>query len=280
VRECAARASPALSGIKDLGAACPDLAVALTSLGFDNVLYDAWRERLTVEGLRDLAELADHYAGSRWMGAPNPVALPEILEALKHEQAPQSESWWDSIKAWLKQRLPPSLLQWLDRWLGSWLSPTQVSPTLVKIIAYCSTAVVLLAAVIVIVNELKAAGVLRRRRGPPRKALPAGIAEAGTAGNDGAQSPVSHRLNELLRLLVNILMQTGRLKAERSLTHRELIARSSFDSEWQRAAFARVARTAETMLYGSSGTQPEHLAHTIEQGELLAAGLSESKGNI
>jgi hypothetical protein len=276
VRACAATASPGLSGIKDLAASCPQLPDALATLGLEDVLEEGWREQLNTNALRGLTELADRYRGAKWQ-TPDTAALAGILSAMKREQAPQSESWWESLKAWFKHWLSQSnssVLQWLNRWLDAWLSPTKVSAALVKVIAYCSTALVLLAALVVIVNELKAAGVLRRRPRAADAAHRGKILEASGEGGAVALPTGSHRLTELLRVLVNLLMRTGRLKMERSLTHRELIAHSSFDNEAQRAAFAGVARTAETMLYGPNGAAPEQLAHAIEQGEGLVAGLS------
>jgi methylaspartate ammonia-lyase len=47
-----------------------------------------------------------------------------------------------------------------------------------------------------------------------------------------------------------------------------------FDSDAQRAAFERVARTAESVLYGPSGGASEQLAAVLEEGRRLLAQLS------
>jgi hypothetical protein len=83
----------------------------------------------------------------------------------------------------------------------------------------------------------------------------------------------------LLRALVKRLLQTGRLSVERSLTHRELIARTSFDSDGQKAVFANVARTAETILYGSNPPAAEHLETVTRQGRELLRQLSETRAS-
>jgi hypothetical protein len=80
----------------------------------------------------------------------------------------------------------------------------------------------------------------------------------------------------LLRALVKRLLQTGRLTTERSLTHRELIARTSFDSDTQKTVFANVARTAETILYGAKPAAPEFLETVTRQGRELLLQLSET----
>jgi hypothetical protein len=277
VRECAATASAGLSGIKDLTAACPQLPEALDALGLTEFLYDGWREQLNVHGLRDLWELVNRYAEPRWKAAPDVAAMAEILKELKREQAPQSESWWSSFKIWLKNWLShsdSSVVQWLNRRLGGWLASAEASPTLLKVISYCSTALVLLAAALVILREIKAAGVLRRP--PAARAARSSQTTVSSPDSAGLSAPVVQRLNELLRRLVDILVRTGRLKAERSLTHRELIVRSSFDDDSQRAAFARVAGTAESIVYGPTGAVPDQLAQALEQGERLVERLSRS----
>jgi len=275
MRDCAQTASPVLSGIKSLEAACPQLADALAALGLDEVLADGWRVRMSAYALRDLIGLQERYTGSKWRASPNTASLPEILEALKREQTPKPESWWSSITSWLKEWLAQSdssLARWLNRWLD-WVARAQPSRPLLTVITYCLGILVVFAAIVVVLRELKAAGVLRRgaRHAVARSRTPV----RGAAGTGMVQMPMADSLAELLRLLVARLLQTGRLKADRSLTHRELIARSAFDSESQRSAFAGVASAAERLLYGPKGAAPE-LGLVIEQGQSLLAQLSNS----
>ena len=62
--------------------------------------------------------------------------------------------------------------------------------------------------------------------------------------------PVDRKASMLLRMLVTTLVQSGRLRTERSLTHRELCARAAFDDAQQRESFQRVAALAERTVYG------------------------------
>jgi hypothetical protein len=275
--DCAQRAPPGLSGIKSLEVACPELADALAALGLDDVLADGWRLRLSAYALRDLIGLQERYGGSKRRASPNTATLPEILEALKREQTPKPESWWSSFTSWLKEWLAQSdssLARWLNRWLD-WVARAQPSRPLLTVFTYCLGILVVFAAILVVLRELKAAGVLRR--GARNAAARSRVPVRGAAGTGMVQMPMRDSLAELLRLLVARLLQTGRLKADRSLTHRELIARSAFDSESQRSAFAGVASAAECLLYGPKGTAPE-LGLVIERGQSLLAQLSKSTG--
>jgi hypothetical protein len=272
VRDCAAKSSSAISGIKGLSAACPRLEDALHTLGLEPMLYDGWQERLNRDALGDLANLAEGYGGPKPRDSPDVAGLPGILKALQREQTPLPKSWWDAFRAWFKNWLAhhSETFTWLDRWLDG----IGKSATLVNVISYSLIALVLMASLAVVVNELKATGTLRRRHraaSAARELNPAVISLA-----EGAESgAIADRLAELLKLLVRRLVQTRRLEAERSLTHRELVARSVFDDESQRAVFASVARTAESILYGPYGAAPEQLDRVLHEGRTLLAQLSD-----
>jgi hypothetical protein len=273
LRGCAASASGTISGIKNLKAACPQLEDALQSLGLEQILYDDWR--LNGDALRDLAKLAEDYGGSRPAGGPDAAALPDILKTLEREQTPQPKSWWDAFRAWLKTWLThhSDALTWLDRWLER----LEQSMTLVNVITYSLIALVLMAAAAVIVNELKASGSLRRRqsRMAPAANEPSSAAASSDSGRSEPLAPAD-RLKALLRMLVSRLLQARRLKTERSLTHRELVAQSIFDDESQRVVFARVAGSAEAILYGPRGAALDQLDKVIQEGQTLLAQLPDS----
>jgi hypothetical protein len=268
VRDCAAKASPAIAGIKDLSPACPDLAQALEAIGLTPMLSDGWQEQINTDALRDLANLAEGYGESRPKVSPDIAALPGILKALEREQTPLSQSWWDAFKAWLAHH--SNALSRLERWLGRFGQSTR----LFNLISYSLVALVLMTAVAVIVNELKVGGARWRRRRAAAAAL--NPARAGVDSEALQSGALADGLAELLRALVSRLMQTRRLETERSLTHRELVTRSTFDDESQRAAFAAVAGTAESILYGAHGAAPDELNKVLLEGRALLAQLSDT----
>jgi hypothetical protein len=277
VRDCAAHAPDAAIGIEDLNLACPGLEDALQALGLDRLLYDGWRQRLNRDSLRDAAKLAEGYRGAVPGGAPDVAALGAILRTLSAEQAPAPKTWWEVFKAWLHDWLrsrDAGALSWLDRWLED----IRRSVTLLNAMIYLLSGLVLIAAGWIVVNELKAAGLFARtRRRPPLAARESTAADS--AGAAAAEpTALALRLSLLLRLLVARLMQTGRLSAERSLTHRELVMRARFDSDSQRSVFGTVASTAESMLYGARSAAPEQLISVLRQGQALLAELPDSTG--
>jgi uncharacterized protein DUF4129 len=273
VRECALRVPPAISGIKELEAACPQLTDALQALGLTPMLYQGWQSRLNRDALKDMLALTDRYAGSRAGQAPDIAALPAILQALAREQTPVTQSWWDAVRAWLKSWVAqhPNALSWLDRWLDR-LGP---SATLFQAIYYSLVALVLIGAAAVIVMEVKAIGAGRQGRNRVSAARRLSAPSADDGWVEPEPDALADRLMALLRKLVNRLIQTRRLAAERSLTHRELVARSAFDDDGQRAVFSELAGTAESTLYGPHAATPEQLDRILSEGRVLLTQLTD-----
>ena len=277
IRDCAAKVPAEVSGIKNLDAACPGLEDAILALKVDRMLYDGWRERLDRHSLNDVATLAEPYDESKPAGGPDAAALPGILKTMAREQAPVAKSWWEAFKAWLNtwfQSHGPDSLSWLDRWLEG----LRQSAVLFNVVLYSLIALVVIAAGWLVFNELKAAGFLARGGGRPAPVNAPGAAPSDAAILNSEPMTLAERLAALLRLLVSRLMQTGRLKSERSLTHRELVTLSVFDSEAQRAVFAAVAGSAESILYGARSLPAERLDSVLRDGQLLLSQLPDSAG--
>jgi hypothetical protein len=279
VRNCAGSASATLKGVAALEAVCPGLGDALASSGLDAILLPGWQQKINSAGLADLGGLAQRYSRAHRQ-IPDTASLAQVLEALQREQAPTIPSWWQSFKTWLKKWLSQSdsaLASWLNRLLDRWSAPSIVSGTFLTVVTYCLMALVVIAAVVIVIREVKAAGVGRRARHMAKtgttSALPApNDFEAQLASGSSADA-----LAVLLRALVKKLLQLGRLRAERSLTHRELVMRSKFDSDAQRAAFAAVACGAEANFYGPRGGAGDPAGDVRQRGEALLAQLTELK---
>jgi hypothetical protein len=272
LRECAADAPKAARGIEKLSAACPNLSDALQMLGVDKLLSGAWRESLSPQALLDVAELSTRYDASQIHAGPHIASLPDIIAALNGKPAP-ANSWWQRLNSWLRDWLARHDFSLSGRF-SRWLDELAKSPSIWKVAGFLCVALIVAAAVAVIVNELRSAGVWQRRgraRVPNRNADSAMLA-APAAGVVAA--PAQHGASELLRQLVARLTQTGRLRNERSLTHREIIVRSRLDTEEQRNVLAGVAVTAERVTYGD-GASAEPTSALIASGRALLAQLDK-----
>jgi hypothetical protein len=268
IAECASNASSTLTGIDKLAAACPELESAIASTGLDRVLPSGWRERVNTTQLQDLAEIAHRYSRAAVRQAPGTESVGEVLRGLKSSAAAE-KSWWQSIKEWWNdwlERSDSALAKWLKKLTGR----VEVSPRLVTVIAYCLLAIMVIAALILTLREM---GLWRERRavtrGPKRQAQVGNLAAA-LAGPEQPNS-AEQRLSRVLHALVLRLLETGRLSAERSLTHRELVRRSRFDHDDQRGEFAGVTTVAEALVYGPRGAAQSAIPQAIERGEALLA---------
>lgn len=140
---------------------------------------------------------------------------------------------------------------------------------------YGALILVLGLAAAVIVNEVRVALKGRRKRERMSGAGAAGIFSDAHAARslDLDDAARNERPSILLQMLVAALVKTGRLQAERSLTHRELIGRAKFDDSSQRESFSRVARLAERIVYGGDDT-PAELDEVVQAGRALHSQLS------
>src|SRR5690606_30123936 len=121
-----------------------------------------------------------------------------------------------------------------------------------------------------IFNELRVAGVLSRRTAPASRELaetPAKNATTGPADLDAAA--LADQPAILLRLLVAQLAARGILTTERSLTHRELVARAALPDAQSQTRFARVSQLAERVLYGHGAMDDGQVRDVVIAGRNL-----------
>lgn len=247
IARCAAQAGPMPRGITALNKACPGVADALAQLQLTTFMPLGWRETLTARGLADAGTLLQRYSASQPKEPPRAAALRSIAAALVPQQPPVT--WLGRIRAWIRR----SLLQPLNRWLRS-LGPELRSARHPRAIFFGFTALLLTAVAIVLAFELRGVG-LSRAALPPRRRRIGAVSKASAQAHSTEPDWMQLRGQpaRVLRLLVDTLTRARRLERDRHLTCRELETQARFDTEIERAGFARVARLAERELYGPPG---------------------------
>jgi hypothetical protein len=239
-------------GLSALEEECPGLTRALEQSGYLPLLSTSLRDELDMLDLSDLL-LVDAWYAEHDSVSPKPdvSALGPILDSLRTQEPERPVGWFERFKRWLRsmadrQEGSP------DNWLSRWLDKTEVTEALATAIVFIALALILGLTILVIVSELRAAGVFRDRA---RQEADIVAGSSGASADDAAVDldtlPADRKASVLLRMLVTALVQSGRLRTERSLTHRELCARASFDDAGQRESFQRVAALAERTVYGS-----------------------------
>lgn len=273
--ECIDSVEPDVIGMPALEEKCPGLEQALVDLGLDPFLSDSQWDTVGAYGLMSLRGVLDRYSAPPPARSVPAESLRSILDELKQPaQAERPLTWLERFKRWLRTFLGQQESE-KDSWLSRWLSGHSLSETARNILVYSLLTLVVLIAVGVVVNEVRVARKGRRKRDR------AGVSGASGGSADALAARLldldaaarSERPSILLHMLVVTLVKSGRLQAERSLTHRELTARARFDDSFQRESFRRVAQLAERVVYGGDDS-PAELDEVVQAGRALHLQLS------
>lgn len=273
--ECIESVEADVVGMLALEQQCPGLERALIDLGLDPFIADWQRDSIGAYGLMTLRDVEQRYS------EPPPTtpdvqldSLESVLDGLQQPaRAEQSPTWLERFKRWLRD-LMSNKNSGTDSWLDRWWDEYSLSETARNILLYGSVILVVLLAVAVIVNEVRVARKGRLRKGRAPASAAEGLStDVPLRSLDLDAAARNDRPSILLQMLVATLVTTGRLQAERSLTHRELTARARFDDSSQREEFGRVARLAERIVYGGDDA-PAELDEVVQAGRTLHSQLS------
>lgn len=265
-------------GLTELQEACPGLEHALVELGYAPFISEQQAEELTVHSLVDLQELTRRYREPlRVEIVPDVARLAPVLDSLQQQQRAQApQGWFARFKQWLRDLFERQATRKSgDTWFRRWWSEHSLSERWVNIITYGLIGMVLLLAVTVIVNEIRAGwikGSVRRRAQLADAVVFPGMARPTLADLDAVVPELRPAL--MLKMLVNTLVDAGRLRADRSLTHRELSARANFDNSDQRDGFRRIAGLGERLLYGATPASVEEIDAAVARGRMLRTELA------
>ena len=274
IASCIVEADDDVMGLEALESVCPGLDHALAESGYAGFISEEESDSLTRLGLLDLQTIVDRYrsAPGGSAGRADPAKLGPILSQLEQEQvSDQPLSLLDRFKRWLNG-LMGRAEQERESWFSRWLRDVDVPEKVTRSIVYVAIGLILLIALVVVVNELRAAGILRRRGKRSGAAAESHVAAASAAHAtlaDLERVPLGDRPSLLLRVLVDSLVSTGRLRTERSLTHGELVRRAAFDATDQRTSFNRVAALSERILYGNANVAADEIDAVVQAGRAL-----------
>jgi len=272
--ECIESVATDVVGMEALEAACPGIEQALVDLGLEPFISDLQRDTIGLYGLMNLQSMEQRYREAPAARTLQVENLKPVLDQLQQPvQAEQQLTRFERFKRWLRG-LVERQASGDDSWLLRWLDEHRMSETARNILFYGSVLLVVLLAAAVVVNEVRVARRGRLKRGRTRASGIDATSDLLAARVQDLDSAARNdRPSILLQMLVATLVKTGRLQAERSLTHRELTARARFDDSSQRDSFQRVAQLAERIVYGGDDA-PEELDEVVQAGRALHSKLS------
>jgi hypothetical protein len=276
IDDCGDSAPEESVGLTELEEACPGLTRALDESGDLPLLSAQLREKLQPYDLTELQQIRSWYDAAPGRQSPDVGSLQPILDSLREQRGEQPKTWFDQLKEWLREMSEQRQSDSESR-LSRWLREIQLSDAASMALLYGLSALVIALALGVVINELRISGVLRRRSAHDADATAqaAGSLQADASAAFDAMT-AQGSAPAALRMLVSTLIRSGRLRVERSLTHRELCARAAFDDVQQRECFQRVAQLAERAVYGTGELPPDEVAPVIAAARTLNARLSES----
>jgi len=271
--DCASRLDAGLDvEYERIAARCPTLTRMLEHSPWAAWLPADWKEphnQLNAEGLRalhqTLARESTAAPGSRLL---HPERVGAVLERIARPDGAE-QGWWPRFKRWLRELLAPPPHD-ERRWWRRFFGEGSIDRSVLRTMAVVSIALLVIMALMVVTNELRVAGLLRRRPGSARRSARSVEGRLGSPDLDAAEPSVQPAL--LLELIAARLAAQQRLPPARALTVRELVARARLRDEAERARLAALAAVSERLRYAAGGVPRPALEAALTGGrELLAA---------
>ena len=274
---CTARLDAQLDiGYERIAARCPDLARTLERSGWAAWLPQGWKESrndLSVGSLTELrAVVTRELATPSVARTPRAERLKEILAELG-ATGQQRSGVWARFKNWLREVFERNEQRPDESWLERMVSRIGVSDAAIQLLTYVALGAMVGLAVFIVFNELRAAGLVGRRRterpGEVEGEMLA-LRPIPTWG-DVERAALSERPRLLLELIVSKLTQLSRLPPASAFTARELTRAVDLPEEADRRRLAELALTAEQARYAEGSVAPSLLESAVAHGrELLA----------
>jgi hypothetical protein len=270
IADCASRIGNATTGLAEIEGRCPQLASALQAAGIRPLIIASSRDQFDRLSLLWLEPLLHAARAAR----PDASKLEPILRALRAPAASRP-SWWQRVWDWIVKHLGGEEQKPGDVWWVKFVQQAVGARWLWTSLILCALVALVIAVVMVVAREVRAG-----RSGKTASAT--AIAPVGPAESQLAllhQVPLAQRPARLFAMLISRLVSAGRLPADRSLTHREVVRCAQLEEPDQRRNIESLARLSEQQLYAAATTPPEGIEEVLAQGEdLYTIGWSRPVG--
>ena len=281
IDDCLVRLDSELDvGYARIAARCPELTPALAESAFAPWLPADWQRadnELSAAGLSELrAQLTRENAPpAHAHPAPRSEQVATVLAAVAPSEPAAARSWWQRLKDWLRG-LISTHPQADDAWLRRWLTGLKLPSAATELIGWAALVVVVALAAGIVINELRIAGVLRRRtdHGRPRPAQAGSMASPALADLERAAPEEQPRL--LLELIASRLATQQPLAPTRALTGRELERQARLPDEPARAWLAELVGVCERVRFSAAGVTGSSISAALHSGRQLLLALEQA----
>ena len=261
------------SELSELEMYCPEVHAGLDDSPLAPYLEPDWENRITASKLERLRALL--------AAPPAPAAraldtgsIADIVERVRTSQVEQERSLWQRFKDWVRELADQQARSEDSGWFEDWLREHWPSDRIMKVVAYGILALLVGGLGWIVWVELRAAGVLVRRRGAAQ--APAGPVPEDATGKP--QTLVGASDVEVPGILIGLLLEQlrrlGRLQDGRIMTHRELGRAVQFESAADGETFAGLLQLSEHLRYAPTAPPTSSLRTVVDAARGLLDGLA------
>jgi hypothetical protein len=275
---CRERLDPQIDiGFERIVARCPDLARRLEQNELAAWLPEGWKDtgnNLSVGSLHELAvlmrrEIATHSSRP----APSVQHLHVVLSEIG--QAPERRnSLWKRMRLWMNKVLPSNDEPGDTGWIPRMISRIGLPQTVIEIVSYAALASIIALGLLILANELRVAGLFRRRMD---RAAVESVDTVPMAAQmcwcDVERAATVDKPRVVLELVVDRLTRAHLLPPARSLTHRELTRAVRLSNAKDQERLQALALTAERMRYAAATTDLAEVEAAVAGGRVILRSL-------
>ena len=279
LEECIHRLDPRLDlGYPRIAERCPELTPALASSPWAPWLPRDWARpgnELSADSLIELRTLLTRPAPVPRSPAPRVARVSAVLAALVTADTPRG-GWWTRLKQWLRELFTPRPPKADDGWLRRLFGDAGPSQTVLEVIAWSALAVIVALAAAIVANELRVAGLLKRRAS--RRVHVAGEADPSRplSLSEVEEATPQQQPRLLLEVIVARLRSQERLPPARALTLHELARVARLPQPDDGARFAALMAACEQIRFAGHEPPPAMLAAALTRGRELLGSLDAS----
>lgn len=272
-------------GYERIAARCPDLSRRLRESGLAAWLPPSWQDtgnNLSAGSLEELRVLATReLAAQATRPAPSVESLHGVLDEIG-QSAEKRGGLWERFKSWLRRVVAGSGRREESGVFARMIERVGLTQALIETITYVALAIVIVLAGLILVNELRAAGILRRR---PRgdRATVTGLAipqQTRVSRRALEEAPLTEKPALLLALILERFEQLRRVRAARSLTTRELMRSIVLTDPQDAKRLEELALTAERIRFSPNGQRVEGIDAVVAGGRELLEKLNAQKAEM
>lgn len=274
-------ATPRLNQELDLLSVCPDLSIILATRSNNDFIQPPLTSKTTLNRLLDEKAFRQH----PYQKPISPVTNLELVQQLAEKYnletaAPETPSWWQRIKQWLKDKYGNNDDNADIDWLLKLLDDFSIPDWLYKSVLYGSIGLIIIFAIVIVANEFRHYRRFKNRGEQVNNSntIPHSVQALRKLNWQEIQAlPLEQRTPALLQYLIQQCINREWLPNNHSFTNHEFYQSLKQLNPHKAACFNQVVNAAEQEIYGEhplSASDLERLSvvtrEILESDEALA----------